>query len=137
MEYFNTYGGNPVSAETGLAVLDVLRDERLQANAAEMGAVLLDGLRALRSRHPLIGHVRGEGLFIGVELSSDRDTRAPATEAARLVKEAVKARGVLISTDGPDDNVLKLKPPMVIGPDDCAFFLEALDAALGEASAAL
>jgi 4-aminobutyrate aminotransferase-like enzyme len=137
MEYFNTFGGNPVSAEIGLAVLDVLRDERLQAHAVEMGGMLVTGLRELQSRHPLIGQVRGEGLFIGVELSLDRDSRAPATDAARFVKEAVKARGALISTDGPDDNVLKLKPPMVISGDDCAFFLEALDQALVEVSEAL
>lgn len=137
MEYFNTFGGNPVSAEIGLAVLDVLRDERLQAHAVEMGRMLMAGLRELQSRHPLIGQVRGEGLFIGVELTLDRDSRAPATEAARLVKEAVKARGALISTDGPDDNVLKLKPPMVISGDDCAFLLEALDQALAEVAEAL
>ena len=128
MEYFNTFGGNPVSAEIGLAVLDVIRDERLQAHAFERGEQLLNGLRDLAQRHPLIGDVRGAGLFLGVELSlADRE---PATAQTRAVKEAVKGRGVLISTDGPDDNVLKIKPPMVLTADDCDHFLEALDAAL-------
>ncbi len=129
MEYFNTFGGNPVSAEIGLAVLDVIRDERLQAHARERGEALLGGLRELAARHELIGDVRGHGLFLGVELSRDG---APATDDARRVKEALKARRVLISTDGPDDNVLKIKPPMVIGAADCERFLGALDAALAE-----
>jgi 4-aminobutyrate aminotransferase-like enzyme len=116
MEYFNTFGGNPVSAEIGLAVLDVIGDERLQAHALAMGARLLDGLRALGS--DAIRDVRGRGLFLGVELAS--------RELARDVKEGLKARGVLISTDGPNDDVLKIKPPLVISAGDCDRFLEAL-----------
>ena len=103
MEYFNTFGGNPVSAEIGLAVLDVIADERLQAHALAMGARLLAGLRGAR----LIVDVRGHGLFLGVEL-----VRARARAAA--IKEGLKARGVLISTDGPNDDVLKIKPPLVL-----------------------
>lgn len=113
MEYFNTFGGNPVSAEIGLAVLDVIQDERLQAHALAMGARLLDGLRGLD-----VIDARGVGLFLGVELSSRE-------EAAR-VKEALKARGVLISTDGPNEDVLKIKPPLAISADDGDRFLEAL-----------
>jgi 4-aminobutyrate aminotransferase-like enzyme/Ser/Thr protein kinase RdoA (MazF antagonist) len=116
MEYFNTFGGNPVSAEIGLAVLDVIRDERLQAHALAMGDRLLAGFARLGLA------ARGHGLFLGVPLE-DR-ARAAA------VKEGLKARGVLISTDGPNDDVLKIKPPLVISPDDCDFFLEALCAVL-------
>jgi 4-aminobutyrate aminotransferase-like enzyme/Ser/Thr protein kinase RdoA (MazF antagonist) len=126
MEYFNTFGGNPVSAEIGLAVLDVIESERLQAAARERGEQLLAGLRAID--HPLIGDVRGRGLFIGVELSLDG--KRPATAEAAAVKEAVKARGILISTDGPDDNVLKIKPPLVISQADCDRFLTVLSEAL-------
>ena len=97
----------------GLAVLDVIADERLQAHARDMGARLLDGLRGLD-----VVDARGAGLFLGVELSS-------RAEAAR-VKEALKARGVLISTDGPNEDVLKIKPPLAISAEDCDFFLEAL-----------
>jgi 4-aminobutyrate aminotransferase-like enzyme/Ser/Thr protein kinase RdoA (MazF antagonist) len=122
IEYFNTFGGNPVSAEIGLAVLDAIETERLQAAARERGAQLLEGLRAIE--HPLIGDVRGRGLFIGVELSLAG--RAPATREAAAVKEALKRRGILISTDGPDDNVLKIKPPLVISEADCDRFLRAL-----------
>ncbi len=113
MEYFNTFGGNPVSAEIGLAVLDVIADERLQAHALAMGARLLDGLRGLD-----VVDARGHGLFLGVELDS--------RERAAAVKEGLKARGVLISTDGPNEDVLKIKPPLVISAEDCDRFLEAL-----------
>jgi 4-aminobutyrate aminotransferase-like enzyme len=112
MEYFNTFGGNPVSAEIGLAVLDVIRDERLQAHALEMGARLIAGVSELGLP------VRGHGLFLGVPLGS--------RERAAAVKEGLKARGVLISTDGPNDDVLKIKPPLVISAGDCDRFLEAL-----------
>jgi 4-aminobutyrate aminotransferase-like enzyme len=122
MEYFNTFGGNPVSAEIGLAVLDAIESERLQAAARERGEQLLEGLRAIE--HPLIGDVRGRGLFIGVELSLD--DKRPATAEAAAIKEALKARGILISTDGPDDNVLKIKPPLVISEADCDRVLTAL-----------
>ena len=114
MEYFNTFGGNPVSAEIGLAVLDVIADERLQAHALAMGARLMAGLRELD-----VVDVRGHGLFLGVR--ARRRASAP-----RAVKEGLKARGVLISTDGPNDDVLKIKPPLVISADDCDRFLEAL-----------
>lgn len=137
MEYFNTFGGNPVSCEIGLAVLDVIRDEGLQANASAVGDRMLVGLRELGHQHGLIGDVRGHGLFIGVELSLDPASRAPATNEAGAVKEAVKARGVLISTDGRDNNVLKIKPPLVLNAEDCDFFLEALDQALAEVEASL
>ena len=129
MEYFNTFGGNPVSCAAALAVLDVIADERLQAHAARLGARIMDGLRELAARHPLIGDVRGAGLFIGVELT--RPGGEPATaEAAAVVERARHAR-VLLSTDGPGRNVLKVKPPLVIGDADAERFLAVLDAALG------
>jgi 4-aminobutyrate aminotransferase-like enzyme/Ser/Thr protein kinase RdoA (MazF antagonist) len=119
MEYFNTFGGNPVSAEIGLAVLDVIADERLQAHARDLGAYIKAGVPA----HPAIRDVRGHGLFLGIQLES-------RAFAAR-VKEELKARRVLISTDGPEEDVLKIKPPLVIGREDCDVFLAALAEALG------
>ena len=118
MEYFNTFGGNPVSAAVGLAVLDVIRDERLQARAHVLGGRFAAGLRELMPDRPLIGDVRGRGLYLGVELVRDPRTREPATAEAAAVKEAVKAQGILLSTDGPFDNVLKIKPPLVITAAD-------------------
>jgi 4-aminobutyrate aminotransferase-like enzyme len=130
MEYFNTFGGNPVSARVGLAVLDVVADERLQARAHHLGSRMLAGLRELAGRHELIGDVRGEGLFVGVQLVADRSSRAPAGAAAAAVVEEVKARGVLVSSDGPDHDVLKVKPPMVLTEADVDRFVTALDEAI-------
>ncbi len=130
MEYFNTFGGNPVSARVGLAVLDVVADERLQQRAAVLGERMLAGLRGLAERHELVGDVRGTGLFVGVQLVADRSSRAPAGAAAAAVVEEVKARGVLISSDGPDHDVLKVKPPMVLTEADVDRFVTALDEAL-------
>jgi 4-aminobutyrate aminotransferase-like enzyme/Ser/Thr protein kinase RdoA (MazF antagonist) len=113
MEYFNTFGGNPVSAEIGLAVLDVIADERLQEHALEMGARLTAGLREFD-----FVDVRGHGLFLGVQLES--------RDRAAAIKDGLRARGVLISTDGPNDDVLKIKPPLAISAADCDRFLEAL-----------
>jgi ethanolamine-phosphate phospho-lyase len=132
MEYFNTYGGNPVSCAVGLAVLDVIRDEHLRQNALDVGARLKDGLERLKERHPVIGDVRGLGLFLGVELVLDRKTLAPATDEAAHVVERMKDKKVLVSADGPFRNVLKFKPPLVFARADAERFLETLDSVLGE-----
>ncbi|WP_458097721.1 aspartate aminotransferase family protein [Roseomonas sp. WA12] len=132
VRYFNTFGGNPVSAAAGLAVLEVLRDEGLPANAAAVGAHMLDGLRALLARHPIIGDVRGAGLSIGVELVQDRATKEPATEATARIVNALRERRVLISASGPGANILKIRPPLCLTQEQAGLFLETLDAVLGE-----
>jgi 4-aminobutyrate aminotransferase-like enzyme/Ser/Thr protein kinase RdoA (MazF antagonist) len=132
MEYFNTFGGNPVSCAVGLAVLDVLRDENLMENARCVGAELKAGLQSLMARHTLIGDVRGAGLFLGVELVTDRRSKQPATEAARTVVRIARREGVLIGTDGPHDNVIKLRPPMVLRSEQAQMLVQCLDAALAE-----
>jgi len=132
MEYFNTFGGNPVSCAVGLAVLDVMADEDLQAHALRVGEHFMAGLRGLMDRHPLIGDVRGLGLFIGVELVLDRERREPATRQAAHVIERMRDRGILLSTDGPDDNVLKIKPPLVFTEADADRVVAALDEVLAE-----
>jgi 4-aminobutyrate aminotransferase-like enzyme/Ser/Thr protein kinase RdoA (MazF antagonist) len=123
MEYFNTFGGNPVSCAAALAVLDVIADERLQAHAARLGARIKEGLNELAARHPAIADVRGEGLFLGVELTS--------AEAAAAAVEHARRDGVLLSTDGPRRNVIKIKPPLVLSDADAERFLATLAAALG------
>jgi 4-aminobutyrate aminotransferase-like enzyme len=135
MEYFNTYGGNPVSCAAGLAVLDVIRDERLMARAERVGGRLRAGLERLAERHALIGDVRGRGLYLGVDLVRDRLNREHAPAEAAAVKEAMVRRGILISTDGPLDNVLKLKPPLALGEADVDAALAALDESLNEVAA--
>jgi 4-aminobutyrate aminotransferase-like enzyme/Ser/Thr protein kinase RdoA (MazF antagonist) len=130
--YFNTFGGNTVSAAVGNACLDVLIGEGLQGNAARSGAALMEGFNALMSRHDLIGHIQGRGLFLGVELVTDRDGRQPAKLAARWVRERMKALGVLVSSTGPSGNIIKIRPPLVFSLSDVSRCLEALDVALGE-----
>ena len=130
MEYFNTYGGNPVSMVTGLTVLDIIQDEDLQQNALETGNYLMEGLKQLMSKHPIIGDVRGSGLFIGAELVRNRKTLEPAVPEINHIVEQLKERGFLISTDGPLHNVLKIKPPMVFSRQNAAEFVAHLDQVL-------
>jgi 4-aminobutyrate aminotransferase-like enzyme len=132
MEYFSTFGGNPVSTAIGLAVLDVIRDERLMHNAAVVGDRMLHGLRELAAVHPIIGDVRGLGLFVGVELVRDRATLEPANTELSAIVEAMKARRILLSAEGPHHNVLKVKPPIVLSNADCDEFLDKLDLSLHE-----
>jgi 4-aminobutyrate aminotransferase-like enzyme len=132
MEFFSTFGGNPVSCAAGLAVLDVLRDERLPENAARVGARLIEGLRALQRRHALIGDVRGMGLFLGVELVRDRATLEPAQAEASHIVNRLREIGVLAGTDGPFHNVIKLRPPLCLTPAEADLLLEVLDGVLSE-----
>ncbi len=130
MEYFNTFGGNPVSCAAGLAVLEAIEEEGLQEEARRVGGYLKKGLAELRRSHKLIGDVRGMGLFLGVELVRDRKTLEPATQEAARIVETVKDLGVLLSTDGPWRNVIKIKPPLVFNEQNADQLVEALDVAL-------
>ena len=132
MEYFNTFGGNPVSCAVGMAVLDVIEDEALQHNALKVGNHLLQRLSALVDRHDIMGDVRGRGLYIGVELVLDREQRSPAGDSASYVANRMRERGILISTDGPDHNVLKIKPPLVFTIEDADRLADTLGNVLGE-----
>ena len=113
MEYFNSYGGNPVSCAIGEAVLDVIEDEGLQENAEIVGSYLIEELFKLQSKYTFIGQIRGQGLFIGIELISNAHTLKPNKTLAAKIVNQMKDAGILISIDGPDHNVLKIKPPMV------------------------
>ena len=113
MEYFNSYGGNPVSCAIGESVLQVIEDEALQKNAEKVGNYLIEELIKLQSQCRFIGQVRGQGLFIGIELIHNNDTLKPNHTLAKRVANEMKDAGILISVDGPDHNVLKIKPPMV------------------------
>lgn len=132
MEFFSTFGGNPVSCAAGLAVLDVLEKERLQENALRIGNRLMAGLKELQARHPLIGDVRGSGLFLGLDLVENRETRQPATEQASYVVNRLRDRGILTGTDGPHHNVIKLRPPLIFSEADADLFLATLDSVLQE-----
>ncbi len=129
MEFFSTFGGNNVSCAIGLAVLEVVHDEGLQEHALHVGEQLLTGLRALQQRHEIIVDVRGSGLFLGVELVRDL---LPATlEATRIVNQ-MRERGILLGTDGPGHNVLKIRPPMPFSKTDADQLLETLEEVMAE-----
>jgi 4-aminobutyrate aminotransferase-like enzyme len=132
MEYFSTFGGNTVSCAIGLAVLDVLRDEGLQAHALRAGERMLAGLRPLAERHALVGDVRGSGLFLGVELVRDRESLEPAGPEASYVANRMRELGVLLGTDGPYHNVVKIRPPMPFGDEDADVLLHAFEQVLSE-----
>jgi 4-aminobutyrate aminotransferase-like enzyme len=132
MEFFSTFGGNPVSCAAGLAVLDVLEVEQLQQNALRVGNGLLCRLKQLRERHSLIGDIRGSGLFLGVDLVRDRATREAATEQASYVCNRLRERGILTGTDGPFHNVIKLRPPLIFSDADADLFVTTLEATLDE-----
>jgi len=132
MEYFNTFGGNPVSCEAASAVLQVMEDENLQAHAGRVGEVLLDQLGRLKNEFEIVGDVRGRGLFLGVELVTNRDTREPAPEHADYVVNRLREWGFLLSTDGPSHNVIKIKPPLPFDSLNAEQLSGALEIALEE-----
>lgn len=135
IEYFSTFGGSTLSCRIGTEVLRIVDEEGLQANARAVGGYLLQGLRDLRHRHDVIGDVRGVGLFVGVDLVSDRATRAPASDVAEYVKNRMREKRILIGTEGPADNILKIRPPLTVTLDDVDQILAALDHILGETAA--
>jgi 4-aminobutyrate aminotransferase-like enzyme len=132
MEFFSTFGGNPVSCAAGIAVLDVLRDEHLQEHASKVGSAWLRELARLQSRFPLIGDVRGAGLFLGLDLVTERSARTPATQQANYLANRLREKGILAGTDGPHHNVIKLRPPLIFSEDDANLFTETLAEILDE-----
>ena len=132
MEYFNTYGGNPVSCAIGLAVLDVIEEEGLQENAAVVGGRLLEGLEYLCDRHEPVGDARGRGLFTGIEFVRDGVDLEPAADLADAAVQRMRDKGILLSTDGPDHNVIKMKPPLVFSEADADLLVSGLDDVLAE-----
>ena len=135
MEFFSTFGGNPVACAAGLAVLDVLEDEQLQKNAIEVGAAWMEDLRSLQAKSPLMGDVRGSGFFVGIDLVVDRESREPATTQASFVVNRLRDLAILAGTDGPYHNVLKLRPPLIFSRADSQIFNAALSTILAEPAA--
>lgn len=130
--HFNTYGGNPVSMEQGLAVLDVIEKYDYAHNAKVMGDHLIEGLKSLQRKHVIIGEIRGKGLMLGVELVRSRETREPAAAETLKVMDLAKKRGLLIGKGAMAGNVLRIKPPLCITREDCDFILKVLDESLAE-----
>lgn len=132
-EFFSTFGGSSASCAAGAAVLDVLLEEELQESAARVGERLIAGLHELSKRHALIGDIRGTGLFLGVDLVFDQISRAAAAAAAAFIKNRLRERRILLGTEGPDDNVLKIRPPMTFDAAAAERLLSELDDALAAA----
>ncbi|HMD54925.1 MAG TPA: aminotransferase class III-fold pyridoxal phosphate-dependent enzyme, partial [Phycisphaerae bacterium] len=132
--HFNTFGGNPVSMTQGLATLEVIEAEGIQANALKVGGHLKNSLTALAQKHSLIGEVRGMGLMLGVELVKDRVSKEPATKETAAVVELARQRGLLLGKGGLWGNVLRIKPPMCVSMDDADFIADCLDEVLPLAS---
>jgi 4-aminobutyrate aminotransferase-like enzyme len=130
MRYFNTFGGNPVAIAAARATLDVIRDEALIENSHLVGDYLRAGIETIAERFEAIGDVRGSGLFIGVELVTDRNTRSPNEPLALAVVNGLRERRVLLSASGPHNNVLKVRPPLPFSIRDADRFLTELDAVL-------
>ena len=128
--YFNTYGGNPVSMAAAAAVLDVIENENLLANATEVGAALRTELARIAENNPRIGDVRGAGLYLGVEVVSDAEAKTPDRAGARALVNSMRERSVLISVCGHDGNVLKIRPPLVFSMGDVDWFCTEFEAAL-------
>ncbi|CAH2300790.1 ethanolamine-phosphate phospho-lyase [Pelobates cultripes] len=127
LEYFNTFGGNPVSCAIGMAVMDIIEKEGLRGNAVRVGNYLVELLNELKEKHELIGDIRGAGLFVGVDLVKDRQLRTPATAEAQHIIYKLKERRILLSADGPHRNVLKFKPPMCFTKEDAKTVVDAID----------
>lgn len=131
MPYFNTFGGNPVSMAAASAVLDVIENERLMLNAANVGAALRRELTQIALAHPGVGDVRGAGLYLGVEMVSDTAAKTPDRAGARWLVNALRERRVLLSVCGHDGNVLKIRPPLVFSMADVDWFCTEFEAVLG------
>lgn len=130
MRYFNTFGGNTVAVAAARATLGVIAEEGLVENSDRVGALLREELRKLAARHESIGDVRGSGLYVGIEMVRDRETREPDQAAATAAVNGLRERRVLISATGPGGNVLKIRPPLCFGETHVAHLVEELDQVL-------
>jgi 4-aminobutyrate aminotransferase-like enzyme/Ser/Thr protein kinase RdoA (MazF antagonist) len=130
MEFFSSFGGNPVSCVIGKAVLEVIEREGLQTHAHKVGDYLMGQCRALQSQYAAIGDVRGSGLFIGIDLIKNKVTREPDTQLAKIIKNELRERSLLVSTDGPANNVIKIKPPMCFSKNNADRLLHELEVIL-------
>jgi 4-aminobutyrate aminotransferase-like enzyme len=132
VQYFNTNGGNPVACSAGLAVLEIIERDGLQQNALEVSQYLIEKLHDLKEQHPIIGDVRGVGLFVGIELVRDRKTKEPAKDETARAMEKCRDNGVLIGKGGAFNNVLRMKPPLCFQKEDADFLVATLDVVLAE-----
>ncbi|NNF17388.1 MAG: aminotransferase class III-fold pyridoxal phosphate-dependent enzyme, partial [Gammaproteobacteria bacterium] len=132
MEFFSTFGGNTVSCAAGREVLRIVQEEQIQQHCKSTGDYLRRMLHEVALKHPLVGDVRGMGLFLGVEMVEDKDSRKPDAGAARYVANRLREQGILIGTDGIFDNVLKIRPPAPFNRQDALRLAETLGTVLDD-----
>jgi len=132
-EFFSTFGGSNLSCRMGKEVLDIVEDENLMENARLMGNKLIGGLKDLQNKYDIVGDVRGMGLFIGLDLVEDRESRREGTKLASFVKNRMREHRILMGSEGPADNILKIRPPMTIEEEDVDMILSVMDKVLDEA----
>ncbi|MBF6035347.1 aminotransferase [Pseudomonas sp. P155] len=130
--FFSSAGGSPVSCQIGMAVLDVMEEEKLWKNAQVVGGHFKARLEALIDKHPLVGAVHGSGFYLGLELIRNRETLEPATEETTLLCDRLRELGIFMQPTGDDLNILKIKPPMVTSRQSVDFFVDMLDQVLTE-----
>jgi len=131
-DFASSFGGNPVACTIGLAVLDVITNEKLLSSAKSVGKMLTEGFINIKSNHPMIGDVRGQGLVVGVELVTDKESRKPATEAAELLTYKMKQEKILMANEGPNKNVIVLTPPMCFTCDNARRVIHTFSKILSE-----
>lgn len=133
MQYFNTYGGNPVSMAAANAVLDVIENENLAEHIRTISKYLMDQLKELKKKYSIIGDVRGLGFFIGIDFVKNHETREPEIEKAKIILDRMKDKAnIILSLDGPFNNVMKFKPPLVFNIVNAMFLVKTLDEVLAE-----
>ena len=131
VEFFSSFGGNPVSCSVGLSVLDIIEKEKLQENAKIVGKYYKKELEKLKNKHKVIGEVRGEGLFLGIEIINENNLK-PDRKLAHLLKNRLREKHILVGTDGPHNNVIKSKPPICFDKEDVKLVVESIDDILSE-----
>ena len=131
MEFFSSFGGNPVSCVIGSAVLDIIENEKLQDQAKNSGKHFFERMKTIQTKYNIIGDVRGSGLFLGIEIVyPDSKSYQPNTDLAKHIKNEMRKMNILVSTDGPYNNVIKMKPPLCFSPQDINIVLDALESIL-------
>ncbi|KAK7506554.1 hypothetical protein BaRGS_00002029, partial [Batillaria attramentaria] len=129
-EFSTTFGGNPVACAVGMAVMDVIENEKLMSSAKSVGKCLMDSFRAIMPHHPMMGDVRGIGMIVGIEIVMDKESRKPAKEAAEILAYRMKENKIIIANDGPDKNIMVLSPPMCFTLDNARRVVQVFDQAL-------
>lgn len=131
-EFNSTFGGNPVACAIGMAVLDVIHNEKLMSSARNVGKCLMDGMRAIAPNHPMLGDIRGTGMVIGIEIVTDQESKKPSKEGAEILAYKLKEQKIIVANDGPNKNVMMIQPPMCFTCDNARRVVQAFDLALAD-----